>query len=105
MRTISRKWTLALATTLTYGALLGARPVQAQNTYADVPFNQGSLFYRPSGARPPTRAITPTPRTRFGLFRRPRANTILPAPRVMPPRTTVARPATVPATTYYQAPR
>jgi hypothetical protein len=38
----------------------GARPAHAQmNTYADVPFNQGSLFYRPSGARPPAAASSP----------------------------------------------
>jgi hypothetical protein len=33
--------------------LAGNCTAWAQNTYADVPFNQGSLFYRPSGAKPP----------------------------------------------------
>lgn len=56
-----KKWALAGALGLLGGWALDARPAQAQqNTYADVPFNQGSLFYRPSGARPP--ATTSVPR-------------------------------------------
>ena len=33
----------------------------AQNTYADAPFNQGSLFYRPSGLRAPRPRIARAP--------------------------------------------
>ena len=42
------------------GLGLSAGQARAQrNTYADFPFNQGSLFYRPSGAyRPPQAATT-----------------------------------------------
>jgi hypothetical protein len=35
---------------------------QAGNTYEDFPFQQGSLFYRPSGRRPP-RTTSTAPRT------------------------------------------
>ena len=48
----------ALLTLLTIGGRpggLAARPAQAQgppNTYADFPFNQGSLFYRPLKPKP-----------------------------------------------------
>lgn len=34
-------------------AMFASETASAQNTYADAPFQQGSLFYRPSGARPP----------------------------------------------------
>ncbi len=47
---------------------VGAHPARAQNTYADVPFNQGSLFYRPSGAKPPQTTTS----TRGRLFGRAR---------------------------------
>jgi hypothetical protein len=57
MRRITR--TLAVAALALAGmALIGDRPARAQNnTYADWPYNQGSLFYRyrpyrPSAARP-----------------------------------------------------
>ncbi len=107
MRMTLRTWTLAFAATLTGAALFGDRPAAAQNTYADVPFNQGSLFYRPSGARPPANAPPSTAsRQRWRFFRRAQRNTTLAAPRMMPPRTTLARPAVVPPTTYFQqAPR
>lgn len=56
-----RKWATAGTMALLGGWGLGAQSANAQmNTYADVPFNQGSLFYRPSGARPP--ATTSAPR-------------------------------------------
>jgi len=78
MRTTLRAMAL---TGLVAGALgLMAVPAKAQvyghyNTYADVPFNQGSLFYRPSGAQSP--AVTRTYNSyyvqpRRGLFRRNR---------------------------------
>ena len=61
--------TAALVTVLTLGAglLLAARPALAQgpygrNSYADFPFNQGSLFYRP---------LKPTPRPRPRVAARP----------------------------------
>lgn len=39
---------------LTAAAILTSNgTVWAQNTYKDFPFQQGSLFYRPSGAKPP----------------------------------------------------
>jgi hypothetical protein len=48
------KWALKAALGFMGLWVFEARPANAQmNTYADVPFNQGSLFYRPSGARPP----------------------------------------------------
>jgi hypothetical protein len=48
MKTQLRALALTTATLLT-----SAGTVQAQNTYQDFPFQQGSLFYRPSGAKPP----------------------------------------------------
>jgi hypothetical protein len=60
MPTTSRTWALTAATMAGVLGLIGVRPASAQNTYADVPFQQGSLFYRPSGARPP-RVITTRP--------------------------------------------
>ncbi len=104
----------ALSLTL-LAATLGGREASAQNTYADVPFNQGSLFYRPSGARPPQQATTTTTTTvasapsqprRFRWFaRRPATVT---QPRYYYPTTArqvVARAPvqTVPGT-YYAAP-
>lgn len=42
------------ALALTAAAILSSTgTVWGQNTYKDFPFQQGSLFYRPSGARPP----------------------------------------------------
>ena len=78
-----RRTTWGLAALILVGAAaLPTRPARAQNTYADVPFNQGSLFYRPSGARPPQT----TPRRTYT------------APRyVYPPR--------YPAATNYYTPR
>jgi hypothetical protein len=66
-----------IAMTLFAAALLvvSEQRVQAQNTYADVPFNQGSLFYRPSGARPPRTTNTTTRRY---LFRGTRPNVVTP---------------------------
>ncbi|MDR3639253.1 MAG: hypothetical protein P4L84_35960 [Isosphaeraceae bacterium] len=70
MKRFWRKW----ASKAVMGVLglwaLDARPANAQmNTYADVPFNQGSLFYRPSGARPPATTSVPSttaaPATRY----------------------------------------
>jgi hypothetical protein len=63
-----------------FGAL-GSGRAEAQsgilgpNTYADVPFNQGSLFYRPSGARSSSSMLRPAPKnasnpTRGRFFRR-----------------------------------
>jgi hypothetical protein len=84
-----------LAGALTLG--LG-RPAEAQNnTYLDVPFNQGSLFYqyrpyRPSGSVAPS---TTAPRVRPRLFRRAQPA----APQYWTPYTT-----TVPARTYVQPP-
>lgn len=69
MQTFSRRLTLA-ALTLTALTLLGERPARAQNTYADFPFNQGSLFYRYSGARPPATTNSPSYGQRRGFFRR-----------------------------------
>jgi hypothetical protein len=58
-RSIVRAGLLAAAGFL----FLGADSAFAQyNTYEDVPFNQGSLFYRPSGRRPP-RTTSVAPRT------------------------------------------
>jgi len=48
-----KRTTRGLLAILVGSAALTAAPARAQNTYADAPFNQGSLFYRPSGARPP----------------------------------------------------
>jgi hypothetical protein len=61
MRTTRRTMVLAGLAALV-GLGLSAGPARAQgNTYADFPFNQGSLFYRPSGAyRPPQAARTMT---------------------------------------------
>ena len=99
-----KTWIIASAFVVT-GISLGGE-AQAQNTYADVPFNQGSLFYRPSGARPP-RTTTPNARaSRRRLFRPlrpyyapPRAVT---APRYLNTTPTItvpayASPVTVPA--------
>ena len=63
MRTRSKLLALGALSALAFAG----SEARAQNTYADVPFNQGSLFYRPSGARPPqtTRSTRP-----FRLFRR-----------------------------------
>jgi hypothetical protein len=71
MRRITR--TLAVAALALAGmALIGDRPARAQNnTYADWPYNQGSLFYRyrpyrPSAARPqPAAPVYQTQRRRF----------------------------------------
>lgn len=68
-----RLLTLTMAAALLGGGLdLTARSVRAQtrsrsyvpNTYADFPYNQGSLFYRPLGANARTRkrAVSPRPR-------------------------------------------
>jgi hypothetical protein len=78
---------LAVATALAGLAFLVDRPARAQNTYADVPFNQGSLFYRPSGAKPPATSNSNTPRR--GLFGRQRGTTYNYA---TPPRTYAAPP-------------
>ena len=60
MNVTVRKWALAGTLGLLAGWAFGAPPAHAQmNTYADVPFNQGSLFYRPSGARPPATTSAP----------------------------------------------
>ena len=77
MRNDDSDLALAAAAVLAGSGLFGDRPARAQNTYADVPFNQGSLFYRPSGAAAPTtttahhdsppRHTTPAP----PLLRRP----------------------------------
>ena len=57
-----RKWVLAGTLAVLGGWVFDSRPAHAQmNTYADVPFNQGSLFYRPSGARPPATTSYPRP--------------------------------------------
>lgn len=59
----TRTRAFALAAVLALAASAGT--ARAQNTYLDVPFNQGSLFYRPSGARPPRttyRYYAPPPR-------------------------------------------
>ncbi len=61
---MKRSWhrcALACALGLLGGWSLTSQSAQAQmqNTYADVPFNQGSLFYRPSGARPPATTSAP----------------------------------------------
>jgi hypothetical protein len=57
--------TVVLAACLTVAGVLefGASPAQAQarsrsyvpNTYADFPYNQGSLFYKPLGSNASTR--------------------------------------------------
>ena len=103
-----KTWIIASAFVVTGISWVGE--AQAQNTYADVPFNQGSLFYRPSGARPPrmtTPNANPNPRaSRRRLFRPlrpyyapPRAVT---APRYLNTTPTItapaySTPATVPA--------
>lgn len=97
--------TLAVAGVTILGGLafMADRPARAQNTYADVPFNQGSLFYRPSGAKPPrmTTAMVPAQTSvrvrpvRRGLFRRARMVPVV-------PRTVAPRPA-APVQYYYPA--
>ena len=42
--------------------VFSASSASAQNTYADFPFNQGSLFYRPSGLKPPRPRVVSAPR-------------------------------------------
>ena len=102
-----KTWIIASAFVVT-GISLGGE-ARAQNTDANAPFNQGSLFYRPSGARPP-RTTTPNARTsRWRLFRplrpyyaTPRAAAVAPrylnttpmitAPAYAPPTTVPARP-------------
>lgn len=56
-----RRWVPTVALGFVGLWALDAQPSRAQmNTYADVPFNQGSLFYRPSGARPPQTTVRRT---------------------------------------------
>jgi hypothetical protein len=69
MRRKFRTWAVLTASALALGAAFLAPEARAQNTYADVPFNQGSLFYRPSGARPP-RVVT-RDRVPRRVYRRP----------------------------------
>jgi hypothetical protein len=89
MMRLSFARTLAL-TAVTVGAAVSASAAHAQNTYADVPFNQGSLFYRPSGAKPP-RTVTSTQRQRL-LYRPATSYTYVqsgqPAVRATPPAQT-----------------
>ena len=97
MRANFRTLALAFTTSLAFVALMGERPVHAQNTYADVPFNQGSLFYRPSGAKPPVTSNRSSSAPR-GPFWRRRANTYAVQPRTYYP------PAYRPAAPVYGAP-
>ena len=81
-----RTWIITSA--LALAGISFAGEARAQNTYADVPFNQGSLFYRPSGARPP-RTTTSRP-TRWRIFRPYRPTAVAPqvyqaAPRYVAP--------------------
>jgi hypothetical protein len=73
-------------------ALTSAGRAQAQNTYQDFPFQQGSVFYRPSGAKPPKQ-----------VYRAP----VNQYPVTMAPAASVARvpAARVPVTRYYQTPQ
>jgi hypothetical protein len=101
MQTTLRKLSMA-ALTLTGLSFLGDRPARAQNTYADVPFNQGSLFYRPSGAKPPatTSPSSSAPRRFFRRQQRAyRYVTPAPAARVVTPG--YAPQAVVPTTRDY----
>lgn len=73
------------------GGFIG-RPARAQNTYADVPFNQGSLFYRYSGRKPPQ--TTPDRWTQRRLLRQQRPAATRPVYRY-------ASPMTSPTARYY----
>ena len=96
-------------------ASLGGREASAQNTYADVPCNQGSLFYRPSGAKPPEKpaaTITTLPRLLRWVSRPAVATPAAPARYAAPVAAPVAAPtiatptiATTPTQPgYYPAP-
>ena len=96
---------LAFAAALAGLAVLGDRPAHSQNTYADVPFNQGSLFYRRSGAKPPATSNSNAPRR--PLFWRQRGYTYATPPRTYyaaPPRA-VAPVYAQPAPGYYYPPQ
>jgi len=100
---------LAASTALAGACLMADRPAQAQNTYADVPFNQGSLFYRPSGAKPPTTTTRPSYSAPRRFFRRQRGYTYAaPAPTYAYPTTApgyvTAPRVVVPTTGYYYYP-
>ena len=60
MRNIPRH--LAIGAVAFFGFLaVGSTSAQAQSTYIDVPFNQGSLFYRPSVLRAPRPRVARAP--------------------------------------------
>jgi hypothetical protein len=74
-------WLTAL--TVAGGLFLAARPAQAQrNTYADWPYNQGSLFYRyipPAKPKPVYRpAVRPAPARAATVYAQPGASTAQP---------------------------
>ena len=78
----------------------GAPSAEAQSTYLDVPFNQGSLFYRPSVLRAPRPRVARNPvfaprATRYvaaapaaSVLVAPRRTRVYyPRPRIFTPRT------------------
>src|SRR5215217_1511640 len=88
MRTSRRSILLATYLALGGGFDLAASPAQAQsrprsyvpNTYADFPYNQGSLFYKPLGSNASTRRKPPRRRVYVAPARAPRTVYYYPAP-------------------------
>ncbi len=110
MRTTLRTLTLAASAALAGVGLLGDRKAQAQNgTYADFPYQQGSLGY--NYYRHQAKSTTPTysgwgQGQGQGLFgrRRPVYRYPTPPAQVYRPAARVYAPQYVPATPYYQYP-
>ena len=100
MRTTLRTLALAAVAGL---ALLADRPA-AQNTYADFPFKQGSLFYRPSGRKPPKTSSSSILRPAVSSVARPAPLDYATPPRTYAPAPVYAPQAVTPTARYYYYP-